>query len=103
VSHGLPQAVRARVNAALWKPVVAAGGAIGVAPLLDGTLGGLRIAIEPDGLSRRAWISALPTLEAGGAVETLVGRFPERYEPGVRGALVAPGPAEIDELRALLA
>jgi fructose-1,6-bisphosphatase/inositol monophosphatase family enzyme len=103
VSHGLPQEVRARVNAALWKPVVAAGGAIGVAPLLEGTLGGLRLANEPVGLSRRAWISALPTLEAGGAIQTLTGRFPEVYESGVSGALVAPGPAEIDELRALLA
>lgn len=103
VSHGLPQEVRARINAALWKPVVAAGGAIGVAPLLDGCLGGLRMSNEPQGLSRRAWISALPTLEAGGAIETLSGVFPERYVSGVAGALVAPGPAEIEALRGLLA
>jgi len=102
VSHGLPQDVRARVNAALLKPIVAAGGAIGVAPLLDGCCGGLRIAGEPTGLSRRAWISGLPTLEAGGCVETLVGRFPERFEPGVTGVLIAPNAAEVGALRELL-
>ena len=84
VSHGLPQDVRARANAALLKPIVAAGGAIGVAPLLDGCCGGLRIAADATGVSRRAWISALPTLEAGGCVESLVGPLPERFETGRR-------------------
>jgi len=102
VSHGLPQDVRARANAALLKPIVAAGGAIGVAPLLDGCCGGLRIAGEAIGLSRRAWISALPTVEAGGCVETLAGRLPERFEPGVNGVLVGASPAEVAQLRELL-
>jgi histidinol-phosphatase len=102
VSHGLPQAVRARVNAALWKPVVAAGGAIGLAPLLDAVGGGVRISTEPEGLSRRAWIAGLATLEAGGCVETLGGALPERFEPGVRGVLVGATPDDVARLRELV-
>jgi fructose-1,6-bisphosphatase/inositol monophosphatase family enzyme len=102
VSHGLPQEIRARVNAALWKPVVAAGAAIGIAPLLDSVGGGVRISTEPDGLSRRAWIAGLATLEAGGCVETLTGALPERFEPGVRGVLVGATPDDVARLRELV-
>jgi fructose-1,6-bisphosphatase/inositol monophosphatase family enzyme len=102
VSHGLPQEVRARANAASWKPVVASGAAIGVAPLLDGVGGGLRIAAEAQGLSRRAWIAALPTCEAGGCVVTLTGSLPERFEPGVKGALIGSDFREVEKLRELL-
>ena len=102
VSHGLPQQVRARVNAALWKPVVAAGAAIGIAPLLDGVGGGVRISTEPEGLSRRAWIAGLLALEAGACVETLTGALPERFEPGVRGVLVAATPDDVTRLRELV-
>jgi fructose-1,6-bisphosphatase/inositol monophosphatase family enzyme len=102
VSHGLPPDVRARAHASLWKPVIAAGGAIGVAPLLEGCGGALRMTSDASGLSRRAWISALPTLEAGGCVETLVGRLPERYEPGVAGVVVGSSASEIAALRELL-
>jgi fructose-1,6-bisphosphatase/inositol monophosphatase family enzyme len=100
VSHGLPQDVRARVNAALLKQVVAAGGAIGVAPLLEACGGGLRIAGETTGLSRRAWISALPTLEAGGSVETLAAGF-RALQPGVAGVLIAPSASEGGAARAV--
>ncbi len=102
VSHGLSADVRARAHAALLKPVLAAGGAIGVAPLLDNCAGALRLASDASGLSRRAWISALPTLEAGGCVETLVGALPERFEPGVAGVVVGSSDAEIAALRELL-
>jgi fructose-1,6-bisphosphatase/inositol monophosphatase family enzyme len=103
VSHGLPQEVRARANAAQWKPIVAAGAAIGVSPLLDGVGGGVRIAAEAQGLSRRAWIAGLIAQEAGARVESLEGALPERFEPGVRGALVAPSAAEVEKLRELVA
>ncbi|HTO54629.1 MAG TPA: inositol monophosphatase family protein [Myxococcota bacterium] len=103
VSHGLPQEVRARANAAHWKPIVAAGAAIGVSPLLEGVSGGVRIAAESKGLSRRAWIAGLVTTEAGGRVESLEGALPARYEPGVRGALVAPSAADVEKLRELVA
>jgi histidinol-phosphatase len=103
VSHGLPQEVRARANASGWKPIVAAGAAIGIAPLLEGVGGGVRIAAEAQGLSRRAWIAGLLLREAGGSIESLDGALPARFEPGVRGALVAATPREIDKLRELVA
>jgi fructose-1,6-bisphosphatase/inositol monophosphatase family enzyme len=103
VSHGLPQEVRARANAALLKPIVAAGAAIGIAPLLDGVGGGLRIAAESQGLSRRAWIAGLAAREAGGCVETLEGALPERFAPGVRGVLVATSARDVEKLRELVA
>ena len=103
VSHGLPQEVRARANAALWKPVVAAGAAIGIAPLLDGVGGGLRIATEREGLSRRAWIAGLALQEAGGCVETLGGPLPERFAPGVRAVLVGAHAGDVEKLRELVA
>jgi fructose-1,6-bisphosphatase/inositol monophosphatase family enzyme len=102
VSHGLPQEVRARANAALWKPIVASGAAIGVAPLLDGIGGGLRISTESQGLSRRAWSASLATAEAGGCTMTLDGPLPERYQPGVKGVLIGSEPREVEKLRELL-
>jgi len=103
VSHGLPQEVRARANAAQWKPIVAAGAAIGIAPLLDGVGGGVRIAAESQGLSRRAWIAGLIAREAGGCIESLDGALPARFQPGVRGALVAATQREVEKLRELVA
>ncbi len=103
VSHGLPQEIRARVNASLLKPIVAAGAAIGIAPLLDGVSGGLRISTESQGLSRRAWIAGLATREAGGCVETLAGPLPERFVPGVRTVLVGASAHDVEKLRELVA
>ncbi len=102
VSYGLPDPVRSAFAVQGLQPRVAAGGAIGVAPLLDETLGGLRLAATSDGLSRRAWVAALPLLEAGGRIEALDGSFPERYEPGVMGLLTANTNADLARLRALL-
>jgi fructose-1,6-bisphosphatase/inositol monophosphatase family enzyme len=103
ISHGVPDPVEERLRAMGLTLTLAAGGAIGVAPLLPGTLGALRISGQPEGLSRRAWIAALPVLEAGGAVEALDGPFPERYQQGVRGTIVASTPAQVDELRVVVA
>lgn len=102
ISHGVPDPIEERLRDRGLTLTLAAGGAIGVAPLLAGTLGALRISGQPEGLSRRAWIAALPVLEAGGAVEALEGAFPERYREGMRGMIVASSPAQIDELRAVL-
>ena len=102
MSYGLPDKLRGRLNARQLKPVISAGGAIGVAPFMDATEGGIRIMRDPAGLSRRAWIACLPTLEAGGVVEALDGAFPESYRPGVPGMLVGSSRAVVSELRALL-
>jgi hypothetical protein len=61
-------------------------------------MGGLRVAPDEKGLSRRAWVGLLPALEAGCAVEALDGPFPERYRPGVRGLRVAARPAALARL-----
>jgi hypothetical protein len=102
VSHALPEGLRKRLHQEGYTTIRAAGGAIGVAPLLDGTAGAIRTTPSPDGLSARTWISTLATLEAGGSVETICGSFPERFEPGVC-AIVVSGPADAADLRALVA
>ncbi len=102
MSPGLEESVRERLRSEGLRLSTAAGGAIGVAPLLEGVCGALRVSAAPEGLSRRAWLSALPTLEAGGAVESLEGEFPELYQPNVPGVIVGPGAAEVERLRASL-
>ncbi len=77
----------------------AAGGTIGVSPLLAGTRGALRFSDGPPGLSRRNWIATLPTLEAGGALGSLDGPFPERHREGVQSLIVAASQADLEILR----
>ena len=102
VSHGVSDAVERKLRERGLALTLAAGGAIGVSSLLQGTCGALRISGQPEGLSRRAWIAALPVLEAGGVVEALDGSLPERYEPGVPGMIVAASAEEAQELRSAL-
>jgi fructose-1,6-bisphosphatase/inositol monophosphatase family enzyme len=102
VSYDLPPGVAERLRSEGHELVCAAGGAIGVAPLLPDTVGAIRIMRDPAGVSRRMWIAALATLEAGGAVETTSGPFPESYQPGISAVLVAPSGAEISMLRKLM-
>ncbi len=102
VSYDLPPGVAERLRAEGYELVRAAGGAIGIAPLLSDAVAGIRTTPDPAGVSRRTWVSTLATLEAGGAVETSTGPFPECYAPGVAGVLVAPGVAEVSALRKLL-
>jgi hypothetical protein len=99
VSYDLPRHTVEHLERRDLELLTAAGGAIGVSPLLVGTRGGVRMSAEPIGLSRRTWVSALVTHEAGGVVETLDGPLPEIYTPGVRGVLVAADAAEIERLR----
>ena len=103
VSPGLSPDVRERLEGRGHNLVTAAGGAIGVAPLLEGVCGAVRLSAAPEGLSRRAWLSALPTLEAGGTVASSHGEFPERYEPDVPGVIVGANVEEVRQLRASLA
>jgi myo-inositol-1(or 4)-monophosphatase len=103
VSYGLDPDVGRRLDAGGAKRVTAAGAAIACAPLLDDACGGLRVMATPEGLSRRAWVAALATLEAGGAVEGLEGEFPEVYRPGVPVLIAAPSSGAAAELRSSLA
>jgi fructose-1,6-bisphosphatase/inositol monophosphatase family enzyme len=98
VSRGMAPELRARLEARSHELALAAGGAIGIAPLVEKGAA-LRVSTEEGGLSRRAWVSALPTLEAGGVVEALDGPFPERYRPGVPGMIVGPSKEAVKRLR----
>jgi 3'-phosphoadenosine 5'-phosphosulfate (PAPS) 3'-phosphatase len=102
VSHRLGDGAEAELARQGVQLVKAAGGAIGVAPLLEKTRGAVRISQRAGGLSRRAWTSALPTQEAGGVVEALDGGFPEAYREGTRGVIVAPDAAGAAALRRVL-
>jgi fructose-1,6-bisphosphatase/inositol monophosphatase family enzyme len=102
VSYGLPEDVRRRLEEQGLKLVTAAGGVIGVAPLLEGTYGALRLSAQPQGLSHRAWVAALPTLETGGVVEGLEGAFPNRYCPHVPGVIVGASAEEVAQIREAL-
>jgi len=102
VSYGLPAPVEERLKALGLQRTPAAGGVIGVAPLLDGIAGAVRMSRAADGLSRRAWVASLPTLEAGGRVEGLYETFPAQYERGVMGMLVADSDDGIRRLRETL-
>ena len=103
LSHSLGTNAEAELQAKGLTGLKAAGGAIGVAPLLEKTLGAIRVSQRPAGLSRRAWIAALPTLEAGGVVAAIDGPFPEAWRDGVRGVILAPSDADLDLLRGILA
>lgn len=103
VSQGLPRNVRGRLERRGFELSTAAGGAIGVAPLVEKVAGGLRLSTSRAGLSRRNWVSTLPTLEVGGAVEILEGPFPERYRPGVGGMIVASSKEGVARLREAIA
>ena len=99
VSYGLPEDVRSRLEAQGHKLITAAGGNIGVAPLLERSAGGVRLSAQAEGLSRRTWVAALPTIEGGGVVEGIAGDFPERYAPGLAGVIVASSRERVRNLR----
>jgi len=99
VSYGLPEPADERLRAVGHHLVIAAGGAIGVAPLLTGTHGAVRLTPEAKGLSPRAWVASLPVLEAGGVVEGVGAPLPDRYEHGVPGMIVAANSADAEALR----
>jgi fructose-1,6-bisphosphatase/inositol monophosphatase family enzyme len=102
VSYGLPVQVEHRLRACGFELTLAAGAVIGVAPLLPDVGGAIRITAHATGLSRRAWVAALPTLEAGGRLETFRGPFPERYERGITGILVGASEDAVSRLRGSL-
>jgi fructose-1,6-bisphosphatase/inositol monophosphatase family enzyme len=98
VSTGMAPELRARLKALGHEIAFGAGAAIGIAPLVEKG-SAIRVSTAEEGLSRRAWISTLPTLEAGGAVEALDGPFPEQCRPGVRGMIVGPSSEAVRRVR----
>ncbi len=102
VSHELPPGLWQALETDGFEVEKAAGGAIGVAPLLRNTVAAIRTTTNPQGLSRRTWISTLATREIGGCVETGLGPLPSLYEPGVAEILVGASSAVVTRLRKLL-
>jgi len=102
VSHELPSGLVERLTAKGFEACRAAGGAIGVAPLLPGTSAAIRTTQSHSGLSRRTWVSTLATLEAGGCVETLSGPLPGTFTPGIQEVIVARSCEEVSHFRDLL-
>jgi fructose-1,6-bisphosphatase/inositol monophosphatase family enzyme len=67
VSYDLPEPVAERLRARGWKLVAGCGGAVAVAPLLPGVVGGLRVP-NPRPLSQRGRIGLLASRLAGAKV-----------------------------------
>jgi len=67
VSYDLPEPVAERLRARGWKLVPGCGGAVAVAPLLPGVVGGVRVP-DPRPLSQRGRIGLLASAMAGAKV-----------------------------------
>jgi len=90
VSHGMPRAACAVLEAAGLEVIPACGGAIAVAPLILGVRAGLRIASSEVGVSIRGRIGALIAREAGARLLTDGGRaFPEDVDEPARTLRIA--------------
>lgn len=88
VSHGMPEAARARLREQGFAPEPACGGAVAVAPLLPGVCGGLRWA--PGSVSTRGRVGALIAREAGAVLRDERGdAFPGDLDTPARALLVA--------------
>ncbi len=89
VSDGVPAAVVARLAEQGFEPQAACGGAVAVAPLLPGTLGGMRVA-KSASISTRGRIGLLASAEAGARIETGDGKpFPDHLDEPAASLIAA--------------
>ncbi|MBW2444301.1 MAG: hypothetical protein JRG83_00100 [Deltaproteobacteria bacterium] len=88
VSYDLPDAVAERIEARGWRTAEGCGGAIAVAPLLPGFVGGLRVP-NPRPLSLRGRIGLLASQEAGATVAQVGGPAPTALAEPLRHVAVA--------------
>ena len=104
VSHELPETVRMALVARRLEPLPGSGAAIGVAPLVSGVCGALRIASGTRGVSSRGRSALLVAREAGALVTDASGAaFPESLCADAPVALVADSMETLDLLRESLA
>lgn len=103
VSHELPDRARGRLAAAGYEPVSAAGAAIGVAPLIPGVCGGLRVATSSAGVSIRGRAAAFVARVAGAIVACEHGPLPEAIDAPARTLYVASDEARLRDFRAAMA
>ena len=104
VSNGMPDVVCAALREQGWEPKPASGGAVSVAPLINGVRAGLRWGTADNGVSIRGRIGALIAREAGLAVCGADGEaFPEDLTTHARVLVVADDPADLEILGAAIA
>ncbi len=102
VSYALPAPVEAALRERGYRPRGACGGAIAVAPLLPGVVGGLRIPTPPP-VSPRGRIGLLVAREAGARVGLAEGPAPSRLSEPMPHVAVAATDAVLADLQAALA
>lgn len=76
VSQNVPEPVRSVLRDKGYEPTFGSGGAISIAPLVPGIIGGLRMSPGVEGVSIRGRIGVPITLAAGAKAETVSGEFP---------------------------
>lgn len=104
VSNGMPETVCAALREHGWEPRPASGGAVSVAPLIEGVRAGLRWGAADNGVSIRGRIGLLIAREAGLEVRGKDGEaFPQDLTTLARGLMVASDPADLPILQAALA
>ena len=97
VSYDLPAAVAGRLVERGYRLVEGCGGAVAIAPLLPGFIGGVRVP-HPAPLSTRGRIGLLVSLEAGARVGTATGGRPEALAEPVPHMAVAADEAILAHL-----
>lgn len=97
VSYDLPEAVAERIAERGWRTTEACGGAIAIAPLLPGFVGGLRVP-KPRPLSLRGRIGLLASQEAGAKVAHADGPAPVALVEPLRHVAVAAEDAILADL-----
>lgn len=104
VSHDLPEGVAEHLEARGYRLGRGCGGAVAVAPLLDGVCGGLRVPRPGETVSVRGRIGALVAREAGARLATGTGApLPEHLDTPLDALAVAASDAVLDDLVAALA
>lgn len=103
VSHELPQRAVERLRDAGYEIWFGSGGAISVAPLVQGFRAGLRFNPAHETISIRGRVGVIITRAAGGHAWTASGEpFPELLEEPSRALLTAAEEEELPALRAAL-
>jgi fructose-1,6-bisphosphatase/inositol monophosphatase family enzyme len=104
VSHGMPEVAAEILRSHDYEVVFACGGAVSVAPLVEGVCAGVRWADTPLGVSIRGRVGVLIAREAGALVHAANGiEFPEDMETPSSTLLVASDPKQLDHLNEALA
>lgn len=104
VSHGMPEAAAEVLRSHDYEVISACGGAVAVAPLVQGVCAGVRWADTALGISIRGRVGVLIAREAGALVRAANGiEFPEDMKTPSSTLLVASDPKQLEHLDEALA